>query len=77
MLCFSYKTVKKPPPGSFQSSSTASAAPKPSMYEEHRRLFGYQPSKFCSYNMGKKGKGKKKDKDSRDLDKGGDMSEKS
>ena len=40
---------------------SSSLEKKPSAYEEHRRLFGYQPSKVCCSKRGtRKGKGKKK-----------------
>lgn len=49
---------------STSASSSTVAAKKPSVYDEHRRLFGYQPSKVYSNKRAKggygKGKGKKK-----------------
>ena len=41
--------------------ASSSLEKKPTAYEEHRRLFGYQPSKVCFSKRGnRKGKGKKK-----------------
>lgn len=49
---------------STSASSSFTMAKKPSVYDEHRRLFGYQPSKVFSNKRAKggygKGKGKKK-----------------
>ena len=42
------------------SSSSVPAATKPSVYSEHRRIFGYQPSKVYSSKLAFKGKGKGK-----------------
>lgn len=44
-----------------ETSQSTSIQKKPSAYEEHRRLFGYQPSKVCCSKRGtRKGKTKKK-----------------
>ena len=45
-----------------RSSSNSSGTSKPSVYNEHRRIFGYQPSKFYSSKHAIKGKGKEKKK---------------
>lgn len=46
-----------------QTHGTVASKKPPSVYEEHRHLFGYQPSKACTYKRAKntsKGKGKKR-----------------
>ena len=45
-----------------RSSSNSSGTSKPSIYNEHRRIFGYQPSKVYSSKHTIKGKGKEKKK---------------
>ena len=48
-------------PSAGEISLRSSNKTKPSVYNEHRRLFGYQPSKVCSSKRTKgKGKAKKK-----------------
>ena len=51
--------------GSVNRSSTkptGNSKSKPSVYDEHRRIFGYQPSKVYSSKRAIKGKGKGKKK---------------
>ena len=47
---------------SVKSSNNPSGKSKPSVYNEHRRIFGYQPSKVYSSKRAIKGKGKGKKK---------------